>query len=262
MQFSHKNQILQITGYLIFESEQILQLLNKQSTDEPLFRFNFFMLVRLHEALLGIEILLTRDDHRPLLYSFINILRPILIDMAYSGTLHKIFNNKTLTVESILKAAKYINELLISEANKVKSYAKKTSHRMGVDWTVEVENYKTNLNQTFLKYYSNIDSVTNEYPLQIEKIFENAEKDLPHLLEVWDTYKVYSQMTHINDFYGEQQKKPLDIKSTSIYLGLMHCIDHFVIIIRTMSCLPNHQNLLIDKYNKILVSVETLKSKL
>jgi len=261
MQFNHSSNISLINKFLLSETEQVFNKVKVKTTEEPVFRFNFFMLVRLHDAVLGVEYLLEKKDHRPLLYSMINILRPILIDMAYSGTLHKIFNTPDINQEILLRGAKFIQELLVSETQKIKKYASKTTARMGVDWSVGVQEYLDELNNSFMKYYPTINEITNEYHLQIEKIFEYSEKDMPHLIEVWDIYKIYSQMTHINDVYGEQQKSSIEAKSLLIYQCINLLVDHFAIIVRTIACLPDHKTNMLKEYNRIHNAILNLNPK-
>ncbi len=120
MQLLHTNIMIEIIDFLVEKTENQFRNLDGESTDEPIFRFNFFMIVRLHDAVLAIEKLLFNENHLPLIFSLFNTIRPILIDTVYSSSINKILNQKEINSEILTEAAKFIQEIQLENIKKNK----------------------------------------------------------------------------------------------------------------------------------------------
>jgi hypothetical protein len=256
----YKDQLNNICEFLITESESVFKELQRKDTSELLFRFNFFMLIRLHDAFIGVSQLIKSNDFRPLFYSFANLIRPILMDAAYSNHLKEKIIEDINNGNNFFSAYTFINNVLRYESKLMRNFSRNFDIQGFEQWSKDLENYENSLSVDFEKKFPG--KVLEDQKLSIDKIFANKSKESKKLKEIWHVYKIFSQMTHINDFFGELQKKDVSNKIETILTSALLSIDHFTETINNISLLPEYKTSLFETNKRIIKAGLELKLKI
>ncbi len=255
----YKDQLNNICEFLIIESESIFKKLEGENTNELLFRFNYFMLIRLHDAFIGVSQLIKANDFRPLFYSFSNLIRPILMDAAYSSHLSEKISEGINNGDDFFSAYNFINNVLKYESKLMRKFAQKFDFQELEQWSKDLQSYENDLSVDFENKFPG--KALKEQKLSIDEIFMTKSKESNNLREIWHVYKIFSQMTHINDFYGELQKKDVLNKMETVLTSALLSIDHFIEIIKNISSLPDYRTLLFETNERIVEGGLQIKLK-